>query len=207
MAYLKDGRSRFEVVVSSAIKARAKRICKDLGISFAQLAKDALVERIVWLEDKQRRAEAEARAAKEANEGEKPRFRSFKKLSMPLGGSRLAEIAKPSPLGTQGVAVEEVKELPVEYVQHARRVSEADSPYERRLRMDEAVAAIKKRAPLSHPAESAIREELEKLTETLRDAVASEMDPMVGKTISPEVLARVKTSRSPDVGEGEDEDR
>lgn len=201
MARLKQDQSRYEIVVSSSIKARAMRICKDLGVSFTQLAKDALIERLEILEEKRQRLEERERAEKEAREGERPRFKSFKKLSMPIGGSRLPEVARPEALGTQAVAVAEVKDLPIEYAQYAKRLSEADSPTERRVRMFEAIREIQKRAPLTHPGESAIRETLDKLAASMR---TEQPDPLVGKTISPEVLARAKTSRSPDVGEGEE---
>lgn len=177
MGVIRQGYVRMEIAISPDLHKRLKTMCKQKNLKMIELIRDSLSERLEFLEEKQRREEERLRAEREASSG-RTKFTGFKKMSP----SNLPSPAKPIPLGEKAptpdtakndsslpmttTIVEKQKELPTEYTKYAEKIREAvrgGSPLEARLCTVEAVSAIKKRYPLTHPRDDVIVSILEKL--------------------------------------------
>lgn len=179
-----EGGSYINVLVPMNLRERAKKVAKKLKTPMSQLARDALTEKIEYFESKFQADKARAAAEKEQLRG----FRRMKPLSNPIARNAIAE----------------QKQIPPEYDLHATRIHEAvqaGSPNETRLRVAEAVAAIKRQSPLTHPPETEIVATLERLVVAKRDALATTATP--AKEPDGILIDTTKIRSHGDVGEGE----
>lgn len=131
--------------------------------------------------------------------GSRKMFGSFRRLS----GSTLGPVAKPVPLGAVTSSANYTHSVePIEYAKHADKIYAAvvaGSGLEVRLCTMEAVAAIKKRYPLTCPKDEVIIAALEKLVLERRETAS---------TITREETAEVviDVSKMKTFGEVEDDD-
>lgn len=131
-----------------------------------QIARDSLDERVEQLEAKERAEEERRRQEKEAQRAGR---RGLRRIGERVSSSTLAPVSTPSSIDE---ATTEVAADPVEsfYREQAKRILDVidSDPREGRLRANEAVAAIKKQFPLTHPGEQEIVKRLERVVVELR---------------------------------------
>lgn len=157
------------VEVPDRLWKRAERLKKELGMTFRQMVTDALTERVDYLETKLRYdEEQEAKREREKLElrAKRREVRSLEKLGdrvvpslRPVNGPRpIDEIDEPKEV----VAVDPLIAVYREQgVRLAEVMSGQNNPLERRVRVMEAVEAVKKAAPLTHPSDESILRRLE----------------------------------------------
>lgn len=187
MGFVRQNFVRIEVSISPDLHKRLKAVCKQHSLKIIELARDAVAERIEFLEEKRRKEEERLQAEREANGG-RTKFTGFRRMSK----SNLPPVSKPTPLGEKPATTpsqshpEVSKELPIEYGQYAQKISAAlagGSTLEARLCTLEAVSAIKKRYPLTHPKDEIIIAVLEKIVsesrETSEDTKADEPEIVI----------------------------
>ena len=157
---------------------------KEMAFAFrttaSQIGRDAIAERVEYLRNRLRLLKEEKREAAKKNGAERTKL----KAGRVLGDSPLAPVRKsmapdefrPTPADIKeareqgesdgdgdvdGVDVDESEAI---YQQNATRIAEViDKPAERRVCIEEAIAAVKRQAPLTHPTDAEIRVRLEKL--------------------------------------------
>lgn len=153
------------VSFAASLRERARVIAKRKRTSTAQLIRDGLEEKVSYFEA-QIRAEERQCAAEKAD---RRAARGLRKLRG-LNGQ------KPTP--ANGAVLPSVEEDPLSalYEHHAQRVLDAtEGTTEHRLRLAEALAAIKRRAPLTCPSDAEILRILQKAAERLLDARKKKM--------------------------------
>lgn len=211
MGFVRQNFVRIEVSISPDLHKRLKAVCKQQSLKLIELARDAIAERVEFLEEKRRKEDERLRAEREANGG-RTKFTGFRRMSK----SNLPTVAKPTPLGEKPAPAaapatappvapppEPPKELPIEYGQYAQKIFAAltgGSVLEVRLCTLEALAAIKKRYPLTHPKDEVIVSSLERLVSEMRESVAS------AQSEEPELVidtSRVRTLGSVPASEGD----
>lgn len=202
----RQGFIRIEVSISSELHHRLKTTCKKENLKIIELTRDAITERVEFLEEKRRKTEERLKAEREAAGG-RTKFTGFRRMS----SSSLAPSAKLTPLGEKPVPVVEPpkpKELPIEYASYAEKIYAAligGSAFEVRLCVIEATSEIRRRYPLSSPKEDVIIATLEQLVLKKREAASA-----ATREESPEVVidtSKVKTfgDVTPDVDISEQE--
>lgn len=199
------------------LRERARRVAKKLRTSTVQILRDGLVERLDMLEAKMREQKDRDRADKE----ETRTMRTMRKL-----GEKLPPLASPPPPAPPSGSSEalgapaEVDRFAAIYEQHGRKIFEAlDSPLEKHARTMEAVAAVKRAAPLTCPSDYRILEALERVVLRLREEAPAKkptlsllqpkkpqldrtFDELVGRIIDP-TRVRTRGSAPPDDNEPE----
>ena len=208
MGFVRQNFVRIEVSISPDLHKRLKTICKQQNLKLIELARDAIAERVEFLEEKRRKEEERLRAEREASGG-RTKFAGFRRMSK----SSLPPVAKPTPLGEKPAAPEPApvakapaeppKELPIEYGQYAQKIFTAlagGSTLEVRLCTLEALTAIKKRYPLTHPKDEIIVASLERLVSEMRESAAA------ARVEEPEIVidtSKVRTFGSVPASEGD----
>jgi hypothetical protein len=133
--------------IPKTLRERCRVLYKKTGVKFVELVRNALSEHVAYLEAKQRIDEERLAEAKASTVNRKQ-----VKTITPLGESPLRPLSKIASVFSQKTEVDE-KLAPL-LAKHARLIAEASNfAYERRMRLAEAVADIKKAAPLTHPPE------------------------------------------------------
>lgn len=164
----------FHVDLPISLHERAFAVGKRIRSTVSSLIRDSLSEKIEYLEAKHRADEDRAVREKEAKQLAQQNRRSLKSLDE----KRLADAASlfPRALPKFGEPAEDevAVEDPTEalYQKHAARIVEVvddASPTEKRMRIAEAVHAIKYAAPLTGPGEAEIVKRLQAIVVSLRD--------------------------------------
>lgn len=180
---VRNGCIRFQVAIAAELNARLKRVCKRHGLKITEVARAAITKHIATIEEEDRlydeKLEAERQKKKyptiDVVQPETPtKFGGFKKLSNAI----FTPFKKPGSIGKQ----DDESETASEYDKHAQKIFEAmlsGSTMEVRLCTAEAVEAIKKRYPLTHPPDEAIIVTLEKLVVEKRNAVRQEVPEQI----------------------------
>lgn len=155
---MKDDESMVNVIMPTALRERARKVGKILKISTTQMIRDALDERVRFLEnkiaeDKERAAEIKA-PGKRSKKGFEPLTPKFETLTDTISTRKAVEPAAPPPAKEPDYS---------EYADHIYEAIAAGHSMETRLRVAEAIAAIKRKNPLTHPPEHKITSELERL--------------------------------------------
>lgn len=175
---------------------RAKRVAKRMYSSVGQLIRDGLLEKVDFFEAKFHAEEERARAQKEAKKN-----RSLRSLSSKLPAPA-DPAAESETLGDGNGNLADVDGgLNAIYELHAKRILEVinGDAREKRLRVIEAVAAVKKYSPLTHPQDMEIvanfekavaqmqRERAEEANATAEETprVSRVIDRLVGREINP----------------------
>jgi hypothetical protein len=129
--------------------------------------RDALLEKVEYLEEKFRVDEARALAEKEKRKEERNKGKRIQKMG---------EKSAPSP---EVEKEPEINPLEKHYEEQAKKILNYldRSPLERRIAIAEAVSAIKKVAPLTHPPEPVILSEIEKHVILMQQRRLSEPPP------------------------------
>lgn len=161
------------------LHAKAKRTATRERTSVAQLIRDGLKDRIEQLDAK---FDAEERTRREDREAKRPQGRTLKSLGT-LGDR---------PVSPRSVIETEPDDrLAKIYEEHAKRIAEVISnPQARRQRIADALEAVKREAPLTHPSDETILSSIERAVIRLaREAPPSEPtrieDDMAGREIDP----------------------
>lgn len=137
------------------LHARTRRIAKTFGLTCSQLCRLGL-DRVVY--EFELRLQAEAAHRRQEREWRRPAARR----STLLGASPLA------PQPAAGPAIAPIEQEPAEEptdplcAPFAEKIARAASPLEKRLCLAEAIAAIKKSNPLTHPNQIELLARLEK---------------------------------------------
>ena len=204
------GEVRLMLVMPRDLHRRLLAVSKPRRTSMSQLAREAITERIEFLEEKARVEEERAKAEREARQGLK-RFAPFRKMSsVPLPTlptmPSLGSLTPRTPTPAAASPSDETKGLPVEYGVHADHILEAtlaNDILEARVRTMEGVAAIRRRAPLSCPPDLEIMKTLQQLVDEKRAAIPI-VDGLEGKKID---VSKMRSTIDPSVLEGmEDEE-
>ncbi len=199
------GTTTLTSIVPKLLKTRAEAVCERLHATVAQLIRDALTEKIEFYEEKFRLEEKRAREERAARQAEKATRRTLRKL----GDSPLAPAKQslaPQLLVTESASDEtdDNNETTALYELHGKRIVEViTQTHEKRVRVDEAVRAIMKKFPLTHPPRAEILATLERtvvkilaageiLKETPNPATAPAVlrtaDDLTGREIDPNVI-------------------
>ena len=173
-----DRSKNFPLRVTPEFKRRIHLAARYNGSSISAFIREAVTTRLEMSEARQRQEREEKKAKERPNT-----FRT-------IGESKLA----PAALTPLSDALSEpiapaADVLPKDlYREHAKRIAAAlDRPREMRLRLDEAVVAIKKQWPLTHPSDEEIVERLEKLVAAIVEKTkppTPKDDVLVGKTLT-----------------------
>jgi len=159
-------------------RERLWRVARAYGTSATAIVRTAITERVEYLEAKLVAEEERHRREVE----DRREFRMGKKLKglEPLG----RPVSKNSKADEKPAALPNDERLTALYAEHAKRIFEVlHDPVEKRLRTREALAAIRKRAPLTHPDEATMLVALEELITRLRvDAEIVVVDPKKVRT-------------------------
>lgn len=159
------------------LKKRAKVVAKRIGSTLSDLIRAALLERVETFEAKFHAEEERKRQEVER----KRQARTLRPLGDPLAPKRSTlapaafEARPPAELGAdEDEGKTSVERAPADlaelYYHHARRILEKwDDVAERRLRLGEAVADIKRQAPLRCPPDDEIRALVEAALVEIRD--------------------------------------
>lgn len=137
------------------LHARTKNVASRLTVAWRHFVIEALSEKVDYFEGK-------FRAEKERHLAQVQEKKAEKRRARGIGKSKLAPKDIDAPKGDEEQETEDA--LAPLYDEHAQKISEAitrGSQMEKRLRLAEAVQAVKKRAPLTHPPEREIVRRLE----------------------------------------------
>jgi len=139
------------VVINIALPAdlrnRVRSIAKKKRTTTAQIVRDALAEKVEYLEAKER-AEDDRRRKERTERAQGPRG---------IGRSALAPLPPRVEAREAAPTADIHPDEQALYETHAARVFEAfDQPLEKRMRVREAIAAVKRQSPLTHPGDDAI---------------------------------------------------
>jgi hypothetical protein len=180
---------QLSVFLTRNLRERARRVAKMFKTTTAALAREGLADKVEYLETKllieEERARAEKEKQTEHNTGRAPRTFGTSLLKPVIGS------LAPAALGVEPTKTKNLIDLA--YEQHARRVLAAlDDPTEKRLRIAEVMATIKREAPLTHPSDREILENLERVVIELRSESTPQRreETEIVQTIDP---SRVKT--------------
>lgn len=164
------------------LRDRAHAIAKKYRTSTTKLVNEGLTERLKQIEAEERAEEARQREDKLTKKAG-TQARSLGRM----GDNPLA----PAHADLSPSATGEIIEQPVTdrfepfYTAHAQLIFSAlENPREKQLRVAEAVAAVKRHAPLTHPADSEILAALEKRVIDLRAAHLAANPPPPAPTVS-----------------------
>lgn len=149
---------------------RAKVQAKRLHTSIGQLIREGLLERLEFLEAKER-IEEERKSEKTQSSRKLPTLEE--RHAVKLAGTTTTVATPPATPTTRAARPDEVATVlpPLEavYQTEARKIFEAlDDPIEKRLRTVEAIANVKKVHPLTYPADGEILLNLERAVIDLR---------------------------------------
>lgn len=153
------------IVLYQRVKSTAKQT---IHRSITQFVKTALLEKVEFYETKLRAEEEQRKADKKA--------RTLKdRVDRTERGFGTSDLA-PKPVLSSSVSETQNQEREVEtYRFHAQRIFEAlNNPLEKRVRITEAVSAIKQREPLLHPSDQAILTRLQSIIIAIRDGQKEE---------------------------------
>ena len=189
--------ARLQVIVTGEFHARMKAVCRRERTAMTQLARTAIADRVEYLEAKHRAEDERAAAEREARRLGRKGFRRIS--NNPMGPGELDE---PRP----GVAVE-AEELPLVYAQQAARIFDGlatGSPNEARLRLAEAIAAVRRYLPLTHPPDAKIAAILEGLVVRRREEAQKSEEAMGDVPVTGAGAATTPSGqpRSPPMQEG-----
>lgn len=180
------------VGLSKPLHTRAKAVAQRQTTSISQLIRDALDEKLAYLEAKANMEEAKAKAEKEAKAAAR-QPRAVKPIA-PLGEGRTTSLLRPlealrSTLApTQTPVAAGPDPLAQLYVKHAKHIAEAAAfPYERRMRLTEAISDIKKQLPVTHPNEDHMALVLDDMATKYAAKVASPPEHIVAPAVAPDV--------------------
>lgn len=140
------------------LRKRAHVIAKSKRTSTAQLIRDALSEKLDAIEAKQREDDARARREKDERRSD----RRLRSLEERVSSNSLAPAA-PAPLD-EARSISPGSSDDVLYDEHAKKIFEtlaANNHLEKRVRISEAINAVKNKYPLTHPRDEEIMVRLE----------------------------------------------
>ncbi len=171
-----DNTATVVVSLPGDLRERARKIAKKHRTSTAQLVRDGLAAHVALIEARDRAEEQLRRAEREGKRG----LHRLRRLGeSPLAPTALRPIDAPPER-----EVEDDPAAPI-YAQHAALVLAAldGKSLEKRLRVQEAVAAVKRMNPLTHPSDREILARLEREVHRLRGEVpavvqAKPVDPV-----------------------------
>ena len=149
MGAIRQGFVRLDISISPTLHRRLKAVCKREDLKLIELTRDAIDDRVAFLEERHRKEEERRKAEREVASGP-TKFTGFRKLT----GSNLAPVQKPAPLGSAPVSspAPAASGDAIEYAAHADKIYKAvlgGSAMEVRLCTMEAVAEIRRRHPLT----------------------------------------------------------
>jgi predicted DNA-binding protein len=144
------------LILTSDLRDRIRKIAKHLGSTSTQLAREALVRFVEESEMKFYEEAERKRRGREVGRKLKPLQPMVKSK---LGPRPFGEREEETPAQLQQID----PTLDILYTEHAAKIARAlASPLEKRIAVEEAVRAIKRYAPLTHPAEAEILGKLER---------------------------------------------
>lgn len=162
------------VQLPAGLHQRTNAIAKRLACSFVQIVREGLADRLDYYDARFKAEDDRARAEKEARRASGRTLRSLGERPLaPAGGADSlapAPLEPLEPVAFEGTAAGDgLEEL---YRHHAARIFEVMDklPTEKRLRVMEAIAAVQRQAPLTHPSDKVILERLEAIIVGMRDA-------------------------------------
>ncbi|KKW46600.1 MAG: hypothetical protein UY96_C0003G0103 [Parcubacteria group bacterium GW2011_GWB1_56_8] len=152
---MKQGTVLISLRIAADLLSRTKAIGRQLDMSTKDIVQLGLYDKVDFYE-------AKLRAQAEQKRADRAQRRTLRTLGE-LGESPLAPSAPiaPSSPNDNKVAIETDPMTPL-YEAHAKKIAEhLEDPIEKRLCIEEALTAIKKAAPLTHPSDKEILTRLE----------------------------------------------
>lgn len=168
------------------LHSRAVKMSKKTGMTIAQLVREALDAKVLAYEERLYLEKERARRDREETRS----TRQFRQI----GESPLApSLPVHAPAEAKSPDNEDETTLPVRedddpYVTYAKYILQAeDQPSEKRLRLAEAVASIRRQSPLTCPPEHEILANLERAVDLLRQKNPSTRAPQPVTSVNPAV--------------------
>ncbi len=183
---MKDGISSLTIQIPSSIRERARKVAKRLHTSTTHLVCMALEEKFEAVEKKWRDSEALIREEKRAElEARKERRQLRRMGDAPV--SQLTPVSAPTttedePPEQKDTALDKI------YEHHAKRIFEVlSSPVEKRLRVGEALSAVRRERPLTYPSDKEVLTTIEQIIIQLRTKTPPPptVKEDIGRTINP----------------------
>ena len=158
------------------LRERTRRVATKIRSSTAVIVREGLTERVEWYEAKFQAEEERRRQEKE--QAKKSKMQSLR----PLGSLTAARL-------DNAVAASEPVEDPLRplYIEYAQKLLPViDLPLERRSLAQKAIAAIKKKSPLTHPLDGEILIALEREVLLLKATAPHEPapEPLLAPTLA-----------------------
>jgi hypothetical protein len=158
-----DAVAALTLYLPASLRERARVIVKKLRTSTNQLARDAITEKVEFYEAKFRKEKQDREQEEAAKRDERKTRRMLNNAPKPPA----------PPSETKPDVVEEKTKLDLIYEQTAAKILRViDKPTEKRLLALEAIGAIKKEAPLTHPSDAVIIARLEQEVLALQRAAS-----------------------------------
>lgn len=176
-----DDRVAFNTVVPRWLHERAKKTAKFHGLTLLRVVQEGLLARVVHYEEEQ----AKILASKKPKDDGLRKPRTITPLDQrvpglqPLGGNPDDDVKPPPTLDSPS-------EFADFYADRGAYIAQAEGSYDRRARIAESLASMKKQFPLTHPKDSEILKGLEdaaKAAAPAPDIVEQILDPGTIKTV------------------------
>lgn len=174
-------RVAFNTVVPKWLHERAKKVSKFHKVALNRLVQEGLLARVVQYEEMQEEMLAKAKPKDAAIRKPRTITPLDQRLPglQPLGGNPDDDVQPES-------APEVASEFSGFYAEKGAYIAQAEGSYDKRARIAESMAAMKKKWPLTHPPDSEILKGLEAAANAARpasDTVEQILDPGTIKTL------------------------
>lgn len=150
--------------VTKDLRERVGYIAKKTRTSLSQIMRDALGDKLDYMEAKLQITEERVATIKDKKRNERTLNKERRNSTNLLAPERRSLAPEPIPSNVLPEPVAEIDPLEEIYSKHGELIAESinKSPLEKRIVLHEAIAAIRRRSPLTHPPEDIIIRRLEK---------------------------------------------